>query len=229
MGAERGCFRSHRSAQAPGEILRVGQECGRLLELNREMALEIENMPPEIEAPRQVGRSRLVVRGTRGVVGGVDSGESIELIVERRKRRAVGPHQDARAAMRRGRDRLDWMTQAEFPQRAGEERPSPFRIELEIGRLGVRSERGVRPASLGQNLAGAVEDDNLDVGLAEVENRDAARHALNLGGSRAARATLLARGQAAARRRIARPPQRGRAVNRVASRSRICRCWPCRK
>ena len=131
--AERGCFRSHRAAEAPGEILRIGQECRRLLELGREMALEIENVPPEIEAPRQMGRARLVVGRTRRVIGGVDSGESVELIVERRNRRAIAPHEDAGAAVGRGRDRLDGKTRAELLERANEESPSAVRVELEVG------------------------------------------------------------------------------------------------
>ncbi len=40
--SKRGHFRSHRPTQAPGEILRIGQECSRLLELSRVLALEIE-------------------------------------------------------------------------------------------------------------------------------------------------------------------------------------------
>ena len=42
----------------------------------------------------------------------------------------------------------------------------------------VGRERRVGAGALGENLAGGVERDDLDVGLAEVENRDAAVHRL---------------------------------------------------
>ena len=177
--AERGRFRSHRSAEAPGEILRVGQERRRLLELSRIAALEIENVPPEIEAARQMGRPRLVIGRARRVIGGVHGGESVKLIVERRQRRAAALHEDAGAAMRRGRDRLDGKSRAEVLERADEERPGALRVELEIGPLGVRSERRVGRRALGENLAAAIEHDDLHVRLADVEDRDAAVHALS--------------------------------------------------
>ena len=177
MRAERGHLRRHRPAEAPAEILWIGQERGRLLELSRIAALEIEDVPPEIEAPRQKGRPRLVEGRTRRIIVGVDSGESIELIVERRKRRAVALHENAGAAVRRGRDRLDGKTRAKLLERADEERPGAFRVELEIRPLGVRSERRVRRRALGKDAAAAVEDDDLDVRLADVEDCDAAAHA----------------------------------------------------
>ena len=175
--SERGCFRSHSAAQAPSKILRIGQERGRLLELSREMTREIENVPPEIEAPRQTGRPRLVIGRPRRVVGGVDSGESIELIVERRKRFAVSPHEDAGAAVGHGRDRLDGKTRAKLPERVHQERPGAFRVELEIRPRRVWGEGRVGAATLGYDLALGVEHDDLHVRLADVENRDAAVHA----------------------------------------------------
>ena len=177
MRSERGRFRGHRSAEAPGEILRVGQECSRPPELSRIAALIIKNVPPEIEAPRQMGRPRLVIGRTGRVIGGVHGGESVEFIVERRQRRAVALHEDAGAAMRRGRDRLDGKTRAKVLERADEERPGAFRVELKIGPLGVRRQRRVGRRALSENLAAAIENDDLDVRLADVEDRDAAVHA----------------------------------------------------
>ena len=130
--ADRGHFRRHRPAEAPDQILRIGQERARLLELSRVAALEIEDVPPEIEAPRQMRRPRLLKGRTRRVVVGVDIGESIELVVQRRQRRAIAPHEDAGAAMRRDRDRLDGKTRAELLERADEESPGAFRVEPEI-------------------------------------------------------------------------------------------------
>ena len=124
-----------------------------------------------------MGRSRLVEGRTRRIIVGVDSGKSIELIVERRKRRAVVAHEDARAAVCRGRDRLDGKTRAKLLERADEERPGAFRVEPEIGPFRVRRERHVRRGALGENGAAAVEDDDFDVRLADVEDRDAAAHA----------------------------------------------------
>ncbi len=177
MGSERCHLRSHHPAEAPAEILRVGQERGRLFELSRVAALVIEDVAPEIEAPRQMGRSRLVEGRTRRIIVGVDSGKSIELIVERRERRAVVAHEDARTAVCRGRDRLDGKPRAKLLERAHEESPGAFRVEPEIRPFKVRRERRVRRGALGENRAAPVEDDDFDVGLADVEDRNAAAHA----------------------------------------------------
>ncbi len=54
---------------------------------------------------------------------------------------------------------------------------APSVSSLKIGPLGVRSERRVGRRALSENLAGAIENDDLDVRLADVEDRNAAVHA----------------------------------------------------
>jgi len=73
--------------------------------------------------------------------------------------------------MRRGRDRLDGEARAKLLERAKEESPGAFRVELEIRPFRVRRERRVRRRALGENGAAAVEDDNFEVRLADVEDR----------------------------------------------------------
>ncbi len=62
-------------------------------------------------------------------------------------------------------------------QRGEEKGPRALRVEPQIGAVGVRGERRVGMGPLGDKLALAVENDELEVGLAEIEHRDAAGHA----------------------------------------------------
>src|ERR1700722_13989092 len=75
-------------------------------------------------------------------------------------------------------DRLDVKTRAKILERADEERPGAFRVEPEIRPFRVRRERRVGRGALGKDGAAAVEDDDFDVRLADVEDCNAAAHAL---------------------------------------------------
>ena len=143
------------------------------------MRSKIERLAPEVEAARQVRRQRLLERRPRRVVVGVNGAKPVELIIHRRQGEGFVGHQGARGAVGRNRDRIDGKPSAHVPERANEKSPGAFRVEPEIGTLRVGRERRVGTGALGENLARGVERDDLDVGLAEVENRDAAVHRLN--------------------------------------------------
>ena len=176
---DRSDLRRHDAAQAPGPILRIGEKGGSAREFGRKHALEIEQLPSEVEAARQVRRERLLERRPRRVVVGVNVAEPIELIIHRRQGDALVGHQNARGAVGCNRDRIDGKARADVLERADEKSPRAFRVEPEIRTMRVGRERRVGAAALRENLARVIERDDLDVGLAEVENRDAAGHGLN--------------------------------------------------
>ncbi len=77
-------------------------------------------------------------------------------------------------------DRLDGKTRAELLERADEEGPGAFRVKPEIGPLRSQAASGALGAdALGHDAACGVEHDDLHVGLADVEDRDAAVHGLS--------------------------------------------------
>ena len=164
------------AAQAPGPILRIGEKGRRLRESLREHALRIEGHAPRVEPARHFARQRLLERRAQRIIFGVDRREAVELIIHRRQRQPLVGRQRAGGAVGRDGNDLDREIGRDALQRAHEKGPGAFRVEPQIGPGRIRGQRRVRLVGLGQNLAGAVEDDELPVGLAEIENGDAAGH-----------------------------------------------------
>ncbi len=218
MRGDRGEFGRRDSAETPRPILRIAEERARGLELSRESALQIEDLPREIESARQAWRQRLLERRPNLVVFSRKRAVAVELIVESRQGVALIRDKDARRPMRRNRDRLDEKARAELLERANQESPCARGVEPQIRPGRIRLERPVRRGALGENRSAAIEDDELDVGLADVEDSDAAVHGLS---PRPAPLPWGASKAAVSRRTMGEGEPGGK-----GPRSRTCRCSP---
>ncbi len=152
-------------------------------------------------------RKRLLERRPRRVVVGVDRGEPVELVIDRRRLDARFGHQHARRPMRRDRHRFDRRRRADVLQRRKQEGPRALGVEPEVGPARVGGKRRVGLRSFGDDPAATVEHDQLDVGLADVEHGHAAVHAAPLPES-AGTLDPLRPPREASRRRASRPPAR---------------------
>ena len=148
----------------------------RRLELSRESALEIEDLPPEIEARAAGGATASPRRAAAPCRSRPSTARiAVELIV----------HGGSASPSSRDQGRPPQpcvaIEIASMEKRAPSSLSAPMRkaqapsvSSREIGPCRVRRERRVRRGALGENRAAAIEHDELDVGLADVEDRDAA-------------------------------------------------------
>ena len=167
-----------RSTQPPTPELRVAEEGVGAVERLREMALNVKEMPAEIEAARKIRRQRLLEWRPDRFIGGAVHFKRIVLVVEWRHDDGVLPiDQHGFAAMRRGDDRFNRKVRREAFQRVDEKSPGAVRVGAEVGPDRVWRERSIGPGGLRQDLALAIQDDDFQVGLADVEDGGAAGHA----------------------------------------------------